>query len=304
MVDLPPIPRPPMIIRVVDVETAGYEDVQPNDLIELGWCDMVWNNGSFEITPPSSVLVRPSRPITSEGRSVHHIRDDEIANSLSREEALDLFFKLPPARAFAAHNNSYELSVLPELHDWPWVCTYKCSTRLHPTTRRHTNQFLRYELGLTPDPQLAFPPHRAGPDAYTTAFLLQNLLQMESLAALIQLTREGVYLPTITFGKPHRGKKWSDPTVDDGYLQFVVEKSSLSDDIKANARREIERRRSVQSGAPAATTTQAHMASEAPQAPGNRTPSTSAVHTNLTDDEIRGRAIRALSTATRPAIFR
>ena len=53
------------------------------------------------------------------------------------------------------------------------------------TVNKHSNQVLRYWLGLRLDADLAMPPHRAGPDAYVTAHLLLRMMALASVEQMI-----------------------------------------------------------------------------------------------------------------------
>ena len=100
---------------------------------------------------------------------------------------------------------------------------------------------LRYWLrprGLSPI--VAGVSHRALPDAYVTAFILRELLEMASVEELIAWTKEPVLLPRVMFGK-HRGVPWSEVPSD--YLAWVVEKSDLSEDVKFTAGHHLRQRR-------------------------------------------------------------
>ena len=90
------------------------------------------------------------------------------------------------------------------------------------------------------DEERRHPPHRALPDAYVTAHILCRLLQKASVAELIQWTGEPPLMPTCPIGK-FRGQKWAD--VEAGFLNWMLAQASMEEDLKWNARRELERRR-------------------------------------------------------------
>src|SRR5205085_67101 len=65
----------------------------------------------------------------------------------------------------------------------PMFCTYKAAMRLWPDAPgKHGVMQLLYwledggRLGPAFDRQRAYPPHRAGPDSYATAWLLKSML--------------------------------------------------------------------------------------------------------------------------------
>ena len=74
--------------------------------------------------------------------------------------------------------------------------------------------------------------HRALPDAYVTAFILRELLEVARAEDLIAWTKEPVLLPRITFGW-HRGCSWSE--VPEDYLEWIVDRSELGEEIKFTA---------------------------------------------------------------------
>ena len=88
---------------------------------------------------------------------------------------------------FVAHKWAFEAQWLEGyLHGHPSICTYKAALRVWPDAPGYSNQVLRYWLrpkGFSP--AIAGTPHRALPDAYVTAFVLRELLEMETVEELI-----------------------------------------------------------------------------------------------------------------------
>ena len=80
---------------------------------------------------------------------------------------------------------------------------------------------------------IASPLHRALPDAYVSAFLLRELLEVATVEDLIGWTEEPVLLPRVNFGQ-HRGCAWD--AVPLNYLEWVADRSELNDDIRCSAR--------------------------------------------------------------------
>jgi exodeoxyribonuclease X len=216
----------PPVIRVVDLETTGFEPAPAlggHMPVELGWCDVhggrdLLGAPSFAdgvtIGAPQARLVRPGRPIPPETSAVHHLVDDDIAGAEPwRQEMIRCFGGVTPKVAFAAHSAQMERKwCTPELvGPEPWICTYKCALRAWPEAPGHGNQVLRYWLaqqGLTDglDRALAAPAHRAGPDAYVTAFLLRALLAAHPVETLLAWSEEPAVLIRVPFGKrPEEG---------------------------------------------------------------------------------------------------
>ena len=65
-----------------------------------------------------------------------------------------------------------------------------------------------------------------------TGFILRELLERAPVEDLIRCTQEPLLLPGVCFGK-YRGGVWSDLPLD--YLDWVIEKSDLSEDVKFTA---------------------------------------------------------------------
>jgi exodeoxyribonuclease X len=140
-----------------------------------------------------------------------------------------------------AHNSAFEQQfITPTITDaLPWICTYKVALRIWPDAPRHTNQVLRYWLGLKLPAEHAMPPHRAGPDAWVTANLLAAMMPLASVEDMIAWTLEPKLMPNIPFGK-HRGMAWSEAPQD--YLNWMVRQTDMDQDAIWNAKRELARR--------------------------------------------------------------
>lgn len=223
-----------MIIRVVDFETTGV--APPAEVIEVGTCDLV--GPPWEVQAPASRFCR-SDLITAETRAIHHISPADVAD-------YPPFSGVPMdgVVGIAAHHANFEAQWIDELPEGCYlICTYKGALRVWPDAPSHSNQVLRYwleEQGLTsPDPALCQPAHRAGPDAYATAWLLKALLAKVTGKELVAWTAEPALLPRITIGK-ERGKKWDE--VDGGFLSWMTRQPGMDPDLVWNAKREIARR--------------------------------------------------------------
>lgn len=243
-ITLPDRTRPDFyMVRMIDVETT---DGEPPDceVIEVGWVD-IWfpcAGGTPLLGDSFSTFVKPSRAISVEAMAVHHITEEMAAGGISQEELKDIIFRGFPD-CFAAHNSKFEAALL-DTRGLPWLCTYKSALRVYPDAPRHTNQVLRYALSLAVDPVLSQPPHRAGPDAYVSAFLLAKLSETASIEEMVQWTSEPARFKRINFGK-HRGKLWSE--VDDEYLRWMNRQPDFDQDTVWNLKNELERRQVTRS---------------------------------------------------------
>lgn len=241
-----------MIIRVVDVETTGLEPPEAA-ICEIGFCDLrskttdlAGSPKDWEVIEGYGVLVNPGRPIPPIVSAVHHIVDEDVAGALPWEMAsLDImtqsFREGEPITAFAAHSAKFEEKFIgPELIGGrPFICTYKAALRLWPDAPSHSNGALRYwrkPAGL--DRASADPAHRAYPDAYVTAFLLRDLLELATIEQLIAWSKEPALQVTCHIGA-WRGKKWAE--VDDGFLYWISQRD-FDEDVLFTVRHEMERR--------------------------------------------------------------
>lgn len=218
-----------MIIRCIDFETTGIPTPEDRHaIVEIGWCDL--EDGA--VTLPDAVLCDPGRSIPHEAMAVHHITDDDVAGATG---SLDV---LGAPEYFAAHSADYERQFFETTV--PFICTYKVALRLWPDAPHHGLQFLRYHLGLTAPAHVAMPPHRAGPDAYLCAVLLQRIFAEDraTIEDMVRWSDGPALLPRLPLGK-HRGEKWEDVPTD--YLDWIL-RSDLDRDMKANARHHLKKR--------------------------------------------------------------
>lgn len=223
-------------IRCIDFETTGIPTEADHDhaIVEIGMCDVIVTQGFPPVLgKTTSTLCDPLRTIPHEAMAVHHITDDMVKGAPGSIDDLGT------PDYFAAHNADYEQQFFGTGR--PFICTWKVALRLWPEASSHGLQFLRYHLGLNPNADECQPPHRAGPDAYLCAVLMDRIL-MEGRASLDDMVRWSsgpALLPRITFGK-HKGLKWEEAPTD--YLDWIVNKSDMDRDVKANARHHLKAR--------------------------------------------------------------
>lgn len=228
------------MIRIFDIETTGV-DAKEDRIIEVAAYDLNPFDGS--IIHVGECLCNPGRPIPPAASAVHHLIDSDVT-------AAPLFgavwpeFAPPVVTVYAAHNCEFEASFLPTPVGVDWICTYKAALHAWPDAPAHNNQALRYWRGFDSRPSfnraIANLSHRAGPDAYVTAHLLLDLLQVASVAQLIACTKQPKRYPVLTFGK-HRGMKWADVPGD--YLGWLRDgKHEMDADWRHCAKRELARR--------------------------------------------------------------
>lgn len=243
-------------IRVVDLEATGF-DAPEHAPVEVGVCDLVarvdlaggWDWSLCELHNGwRAALLDPGRAIPPETSAIHHLIECDLVGAEDwRAGLIRLVGGVTRPAAFAAHSAKMEQQwCTPELvGEAPWVDTWKCALRAWPDAPGHGNQVLRYwrrPRGI--DRNLAAPAHRAGPDAYVTAFLLRELLAAQPLDRLIEWSAEPALLVRVPFGQPperggSRGLKWNE--VDDGLLYWTLERD-FDESILFTVSHEIARR--------------------------------------------------------------
>ncbi len=235
-----------MRLRVVDLETTGGD--RTSEIIEVGFVDVVREDGRWRALAPVTRLFRPRGEISVHAMAVHHLTPEHFcdADPHCDEYALRALFA-EPADVMVAHNAKFERAFIADTATGglPWICTVRSARTVWPQAPGHSNQVLRYWRGLRLDPALANPAHRAGPDAWVTAHILIDLLGEASVEQMLEWTREPQRLDRVPFGK-HRGRPWSDPPED--YLRWMAAQDAMDPAVVAAARQELDRR----SGAAAA----------------------------------------------------
>lgn len=225
------------IIRVVDVETSGLPEDEQHGICEIGWVDLELDH--MAIRNPVTFFVNPGHPIPPHIRAIHHISDGDVAAAMTPDMAIAQLLKgLGPNDVLAAHKANFEKAFI-NAGARRWIDTWKVSLRAWPEYVSHSNQSIRYAAELEGEPDYdqhqAMPPHRALPDAYTTAFILRKQLRLRPLDRLIEISGEPGFLTRFNFGK-HKGKTFKEvAAADPGYLSWIVEKSDLGPDEKFSA---------------------------------------------------------------------
>lgn len=228
---------------VIDLETT---DREPEKAHIVEWA-------AIQIVPPwfgdggssfHGSLVKPPVPIPAETSAVHHIIDADVAMAPSWESAADeLRHLVAPAEVIAvAHNSGFEKRILEKVGVRPhrWLCTYKAACRVWPDAPGHSNEVLRYHLGLGTGRSARQAPHSAGHDATVTSQLLTALLSSGTpLEDMIKWEGEPAMLPTCPLGD-WRGSKWAD--VEESFLYWIIRKIHDREDVRFCAQTELERR--------------------------------------------------------------
>jgi exodeoxyribonuclease X len=241
-----------------DLETLGM--APPLAVIELGWCSLeIGEDGPAHLgsMSGSELFGIPEGQVMSpDNQAVHHISPQML-------EGRPLFdvrewggAALNDATHAFAHNAEFEQQWLADLDpDLRWICTYKVALRLLPDAPSHSNQCLKYVLGIA-DVPAHHPPHRALPDTIVTALVLEQLIRRAQqtfrdrgedaslervLARFVEITGEPRLLPRCPIGQQWKGRPWRE--VDSGFLSWMLRQPDMEADLKWNAERELTRRR-------------------------------------------------------------
>lgn len=231
---------------VVDLETTHRE---PAEAHVVEWAAVV-------VTPPwfgqdgirtLTALVKPPIPIPVETSAVHHITDADVANAGPWEvSSLPLVTELTaPGVIAVAHNANFEREILdklmhPGLPRPRWLCTYKAAVRVWPDCPSHSNECLRYYLGLGTGRSQAQAPHSALHDAQVTHQIIEKLLAAgTSIEDMLAWTEQPAMLPTCPLGD-WRGHKWAD--VEESFLLWILRKIQDREDVRFCAQAELDRR--------------------------------------------------------------
>lgn len=238
-----------MRIRVIDIETTG-EAPPAHAICELGWCDVVSTTTDAEQKPagwivwggPQSILINPGRDIPAEVSAIHHLIDDDVASAPQLREVIADVLQDPEVDFLAAHSAKFERQFITDemTGGKAWICTYKCALRLWKEEQHHSNQALRYSRkpeGL--DRQLALVAHRAGPDAYVTAFHLRDMLNAGAeVDHMVKRSSQPALQVWCHIGQ-HRGKKWADVPTD--FMSWILGKD-FDEDVMFTCRHWINER--------------------------------------------------------------
>lgn len=225
------------VARVIDFETTGFEP--PAEVCEVGVCNV--DVETKYIGDWTSWLCRVNS-MPPDVRAIHHISKEECDEFKPFNEGR----LYDGAAVIVAHNAEFELKFMsPTI---PVICTYKAALRVWPDAPTHSNNGLRYWLQdqgkISPVHEKTMPTHRAGPDAYVTAWLFVALLNEGATGReMVRWTKEPKLLSKCPIGK-FRGVKWED--VDAGFLTWMMRQEDMDVDLKWNAKREIDRRNNDQ----------------------------------------------------------
>lgn len=233
-------------MRSTDLETSGMKP--PESVVEIGWTDLVFNTETLEceIGRPNSMLFRPKEPLTPENMAIHHLTNTYLATfPVCEDHDLRALANDDFPQFLIAHNSAFEKQWITDEFMGPakWICTMKAALHLWPNDG-HSNQAIRYRLGLELDNDLALPAHRAAPDSYVTAHIAAEMLKTNRVAQLVAWEMSPKPVLLCPLGK-HRGQQWADVPAD--FVRWMLGLDDLDPDTRYAAEQEMSRRRA---GAP------------------------------------------------------
>lgn len=216
------------IIRVIDFETTGLPDDEGAEIVEIGSVDLMADTMTIE--NPRQTLVKPKRPITPKTMAVHHITNDMVTDAPSIGQTIGMLTAgLSENDLFCAHNIKMERHFFPG-GNRRWICTLKAAQSIWPDFESHSNQAVRYELGIDIPEAQSQPVHRALPDAFVTACILRECLHHHTVEELVNITKKPTLIKMVRFGK-HRGKTFEELAKSDrGYLEWMA-KQDFDEDV-------------------------------------------------------------------------
>jgi exodeoxyribonuclease X len=223
-----------MRLIVLDTETSDLPE-NGGKMIELAWVALQ----SPDWKPISSYehYIQYNGPLSPKAQAQNHIEPimlTETNGAVKREDAVaDLLHAIEPDTILVAHNVAFDRQFLPELTR-PWLCTFRASKHIWPEAPGHSNQVLRYWLGVKPDLSIAADikvrmPHQALYDVATTTGILQLMLKQHSPEHLQLIAGKPARLKSMTFGK-HKGKSFHDIPCD--YLVWLRKQTNLDEDVR------------------------------------------------------------------------
>lgn len=228
-----------MSIIVIDTETSGLDPAEGAGLLEVAGCEVALPDEGERSLLCTTSYVAHEGEIPPTAKAVHHIteRDVHPSRAPGRADALGPILAAVEEGAIpAAHNAAFDAKFLPEIAG-PWVCTWRCAMHLWPSAPSHSNQVLRYWLGVDSDPDFYTPgglqAHRALYDAAVTAAVLRRMLRERSIEELLLLSKKPVLLETVRFGK-YKGQLWQN--VPYSYLKWYLGTDNQDPDVAHTCR--------------------------------------------------------------------
>jgi len=220
---------------LIDTETTGL-DPKSNTLVEIG---AIRDDGKT-----MESLINPGIPIPPTASAVHHITDEDVVNSPSRDQVVARLLDFIGDRTPVAFNAKFDSGFLPEINR-PWLCLHRLAKHLYPDAPGYGNQVLRYWLKINVKP--SGNPHRALADVEVSLSLMHKMLEkcqkmgMTSMNEIANFASVGKSIGShsnqsqdvsefiMPFGK-HKGEPLK--SIPQDYLKWLVDKSNIKADLR------------------------------------------------------------------------
>jgi len=217
-----------------DTETTG--NTEKDFLVQIAYKS---ENESF------TSLYKPPIKIPPEASAIHHITNKTVTDKPTFKESTDqpIIKKLFEDKnsIVVAHNAPFDLMIIEkeEIKPNKFICTLRVARYLDPEGKieRYNLQYLRYLLDL----DVEATAHDALGDVLVLEKLFERLKnkikkeekldENEAIEKMIEISSHPSLLLSFNFGK-HLGKKIEEVLrVDRGYLEWLLQQKTASDQI-------------------------------------------------------------------------
>lgn len=232
-----------VIFGIYDTETTGKNEDRVDKPIEVAV--VPWNIERGFITAPKSWLINPEMPIHPAAIAVHGLQDEDVENAPLYQDVIPEFIELIEDWTMVAHNNEFDLKMLPELKN-----SNNCQLDMLRFARQiykkgelghkdqalssHQSQELRYWLNLKIDTG-DLQAHRAAADIIVTGKVFEETLRrciertgVQTLGELLSFINAPMLIEKFTFGK-YKGQRIEDVIISEksssrNYFHWLFEK--------------------------------------------------------------------------------
>lgn len=214
---------------VLDTETTGI-DPNSDKVVDISLVE-VSRNG---IKPLYNTLIHPNRDIPATASAVHHITLKHVADKPLFEAVWPTIMGHLQDAVIVAHNAQFDRSMIPETGR-PWICSYRLARHLWPSAPGHSNQVMRYWLGIDVDAEAA---HSAAGDTLVTAHLFyrelgyyrKHIAQSDQVEKLIEYVESPIPIHVMPFGK-HKGARLDE--IPSSYFSWALQNmTDLDSDLR------------------------------------------------------------------------